>query len=89
MTWKGGLDNLFLIRELTLDQKFEQRGRKPLLFAFLDIKKAFDRVSRDILWDRLFKMGISRETVKGTSESVFGISWQSENGWGDLKQIFN
>ena len=51
------VDNIFLLRELALDHKFQQRG-KPLFFAFLDIRKAFDRVCRPILWDRLFKMGV-------------------------------
>ena len=56
---RGCLDNLFLLRELALDQQFKKSGKKkPLLFAFLDIRKAFDRVCRPILWHRMYEMGI-------------------------------
>ena len=56
---RGCLDNLFLIRELILDQKFRQKAKKPLILAFLDIRKAFDRVCRPILWHRMYGMGIT------------------------------
>ena len=44
------MDNLFLLRECALDNKFEKGGKQPLILAFLDIRKAFDRVCRPILW---------------------------------------
>ena len=51
------VDNLYILRELILDYKFKQNN-KPIYLAFLDLRKAFDRVCREILWDRLFQKGV-------------------------------
>ena len=77
---RGCLDNLYLIRELALDQKFMQRGRKPLLLAFLDIRKAFDRVCRPILWDRLFKKGINGRMWRVLKKLYSGFKGRAKIG---------
>ena len=53
------MDNIFLLRELVLDNKINRKGKKPLLLCFLDVRKAFDRVCRPILWDRLWRKGVT------------------------------
>ena len=54
---RSTLDNILAIKELCLDFR-ENQNRKPLWFAFLDIKKAFDTVNREILWDTVWNAGV-------------------------------
>jgi hypothetical protein len=49
-------DNLFILRTLTEQAKFQ---KKKLYTCFVDFKKAFDTVPRDLLWQVLEGLGIS------------------------------
>ena len=55
---KGCRDALTCLRETILANKFDFQTPTPVYAAFLDIEKAFDRVSRPILWERLWESGI-------------------------------
>jgi hypothetical protein len=54
---KGGgtADATFVLNHL-IDQ-YRERG-KPLFVAFVDFKKAYDWVNRDLLWDCLKRLGV-------------------------------
>ncbi len=49
-------DNLFILRTLTEQARFQ---KKKLYTCFVDLKKAFDTVPRDLLWQVLEGLGIS------------------------------
>jgi len=49
-------DNLFILHTLTEQARFQ---KKKLYTCFVDFKKAFDIVSRDLLWQVLEGLGIS------------------------------
>ncbi len=49
-------DNLFILRTLTEQAKFL---KKQLYTCFVDFKKAFDTVPRDLLWQVLEELGVS------------------------------
>ncbi len=50
------IDNLFIFRTLTEQARFQ---KKQLYTCFVDFKKAFDTVPRDLLWQVLEGLGIS------------------------------
>ena len=58
------VDCHLLVREILLSRKFciGPRGgrntKKPVFAAFLDIKKAFDKVPRNLLWKKLWEAGV-------------------------------
>ena len=46
MSGKGTVDAIFIVRQL--QEKFMEK-RKDLFYAFVDLDKAFDRASRDVV----------------------------------------
>ena len=50
-------DHIFLLQ--TLVEKIVKKGKKHLYAAFIDYKKAYDKVDRKILIERLKKLGIN------------------------------
>jgi hypothetical protein len=54
-------DNLFIFRILTEQASFQ---KKKLYTCFVDFKKAFDTVPRDLLWQVLEGLGISGRILK-------------------------
>ena len=46
----------------TLVEKFKAT-HKPLVFCFIDHKKAFDSVNREILWRKLLQLGLNGEIM--------------------------
>jgi hypothetical protein len=50
------IDNLFILRTLTEQARFQ---KKKLYTCFVDFKKTFDTVPRDLLWQVLEGLGIS------------------------------
>jgi Reverse transcriptase (RNA-dependent DNA polymerase) len=51
------LDNIFILRTL-IDKARSSSVKKKLYVCFVDFKKAFDTVPRELLWTRLSKIGI-------------------------------
>ena len=51
----GTTDAIFIIRQL---QEKYIAANKPLYFAFVDLEKAFNRVSRKVLWWALRSLGV-------------------------------
>ena len=52
--------SIFILRQL--QEKYLAK-KKNLYFAFVDLKKAFDRVSRDVVWWPLRKLGVEEWLV--------------------------
>ena len=58
---KRGTDSIMI---LTQFMEMVKRRKKQGYFAFIDLRKAFDRVWRKGLWDCLVSVGIGKETVQ-------------------------
>ena len=64
------LDAHFLLAEAIQTAKHRRGPRggaktpKPLYLAFLDIKKAFDKVPRELLWRKLHKIGVRGKLLR-------------------------
>jgi hypothetical protein len=52
---RGGCDNAFVLS--TLYDKYKAVG-KPIYTAFIDFRKAYDSITRNILWDSLRSFGL-------------------------------
>lgn len=57
---RGCQDNIFCL--MTLSQMFMAR-KKKLIGIFVDFKRAFDSVSHPLLWQKLYRLGISRKLI--------------------------
>jgi hypothetical protein len=54
--FRGTIEQMFILNEITTARKEQKR---PTYMAFVDIKKAYDRVWRVGLWKKLFDMGVT------------------------------
>ena len=61
MPRRSTTDAIFILRQL---QEKALIADITLYFAFVDLKKAFDRVPRKVVWWALRKMGVSETLVK-------------------------
>ena len=57
MKGKSTSDHIFFLQ--TIVEKVVRRGRKKLYAVFIDFKKAYDTVNRDLLMKRLISLGIN------------------------------
>jgi hypothetical protein len=55
------IDNLFILRTLIKQVRFQ---KKKLYTCFVDFKKAFDTIPRDLLWQVLEGLGISGQILE-------------------------
>jgi len=60
MKGKGTIDAIFIVRQK--QEKFRAK-RNELYFAFVDLEKAFDRVSREVIRRAMSKLGIKEWLV--------------------------
>ena len=60
-TTRGTTDMIFTLRQL---QEKCREQLKPLYMAFIDLTKAFDFVSRELLWEVLFTCGCSAKYIR-------------------------
>ena len=57
-------DHILTLHEIFLEYRYNKlgarggRGKKRLFFIFLDLKKAFDTVPRNLLFSKLFNAGM-------------------------------
>ena len=54
---KSTSDHIFLLQ--TLIEKVVKKGKSKMFVAFIDFKKAYDTVNRDLLLNRLKQLGIN------------------------------
>ncbi|MBW4017180.1 hypothetical protein HG534_13025, partial [Moraxella osloensis] len=52
---RGTADASFILNHIV--DKYREK-KKPLFVAFVDFKKAYDWVNRDLLWDCLARLGV-------------------------------
>ena len=64
---RSGAENTFVLN--TILAMCAAKGKKPHL-AFIDIKKAYDTVSREILWRKLIKLGLGGSFV-GMLQAIY------------------
>ena len=78
MSGKGTGDAIFIVRQL--QEKFMEKG-KDLFYVFVDLKKAFDRVSRDVVRWTLRQLGVEEwlvQTVMAMYEKARTTKGQSK-----------
>ena len=61
MSGRGTTDVIFVVRQL---QEKDLAANTPLYMAFIDMEKAFDRVSQDVIWWAMRKLGIDEWLVR-------------------------
>ena len=66
-------DQLFVLQELILAYRFDKRGPRggikvPLYICFLDLRKAFDTVPRELLLKKLYTKGIAGKMLRVISD---------------------
>ena len=61
MPGRGTTNAIFIIRQV--HEKYLGK-HKDLYFAFVDLEKAFDRVSRKVLWWALRKVGVDKWLIR-------------------------
>ena len=67
MPGRSTIDAIFNLRQL--QEKFLGK-KKNMYFAFVDLKKAFDRVPRKVLWWAMCKLGID-ECIIRTVQAMY------------------
>ena len=61
MPGRGTKDAIFILPQMN---KKHLVKHKPLYFAFVDLEKAFDRVSRKVMWWATRKLGIEEWKIR-------------------------
>lgn len=59
---RGCLDNIFILSSV-IQLHLRMRGRK-IFAAFVDFKRAFDTINHNILWPKLYRLGISAKYLR-------------------------
>ena len=67
---KSAVDHIFVLQELFLEYRFHKIGKrggqnkKALYLCFMDLVKAFDKVARELLFKKLFKIGVRGKMLR-------------------------
>ena len=77
------------VAPLTLYLFYEKymAANKPLFLAFVDLKKAFDRVLRKIIWWALRKLGVEERLVRMVEVMYVGVKSMVKVGDGCSKEF--
>ena len=70
MPGRGTTDAIFIMRQLL--EKYEMAGR-DLYMVFVDLEKAFDRVSREVIWWSLRRKGVIEREIKAIMKMYTNI----------------
>jgi len=72
---RGTVDMIFCARQL---QEKSQEQQQPLMFIFWDLKKAFDKVPRPVMWAVLARFGCPEDfitLIRGLHDDMVGRVW--------------
>jgi len=69
MKGKGTTDAIFIVRQM--QENFRAKGKK-LHFGFVDLKKAFDRVPREVIRWAMCKLGVEEWLVSAVMSMYTG-----------------
>ena len=75
MKGKGTTDATFMARQM--QENFRVKGKK-LYFGFVDLKKAFDRVPREVISWAMCKLGVEEWLVSAVMSMYIGAKQSSE-----------
>ena len=78
-------DHIFLLQ--TIIEKTLQRNRKRLFTAFIDFRKAYDKVDRDILFEKLKGLGINGIFLRNIEAMYKNVSYSINLKNGHLDPI--
>ncbi len=84
LPWKGTTGAIFIARQM---QEKYASARKPVYFAFVDLEKAFDRVTRGVLWWAMRSFGVA-EWVLRAVQSMYANSRSRVRVNGQLSEKF-
>ena len=65
---RSTVDHSFVM--ISMVEKALAKSKGKLYVAFVDFRKAYDSVNRNILWDVLRRAGAGRKDAKGTESNV-------------------
>lgn len=60
---RGIMENIFILSHLIQREKRKKKENK-VYAVFIDLKAAFDKVDRGLLWDTLEEKGVDKELIK-------------------------
>lgn len=77
-------DNIFIIKTLT--EKYISKKRGKIFWGFIDFEKAFDTISREQLWFKMKKCGISARFIEKIKGIYSGINFKVKLADGGLSE---
>ena len=77
---RGTTDAIFIVRQI---QEKYLTQKRDIWIAFVDLEKAFDRVSRDVSWWALRQSGVEEWIVRVIQSMYEGASTSVKLGVGD------
>ncbi|XP_071136614.1 uncharacterized protein [Mytilus edulis] len=82
---RGCMEHLYALTTLITNRKIE---RKSTFACFIDAKKAFDTVNREMLWYKLMALGINGKFLKGLQSLYVDVRYAVKiNGY--MTDMFN
>ena len=84
MTGKGTTDAIFMARQM--QETFRVKGKK-LYFGFVDLKKAFDRVPREVISWAMRKLGVEEWLVSAVMSMYSGAKTVARTVYGNSKSF--
>ena len=85
MPGRGTTDAIFILRQM--QEKYLGK-KKDIFFAFVDLKKAFDRIPRKVIWWAMRSLGVS-EWIVQTVQAMYDTPKSRVRLNGNFSEIFN